>query len=79
LYPVPIASSKLMSIELETPTVVDKSAKDRDVIVVIVQSLRTVSVKLKELSQFEFVLGLIYCTVLLPVTVYTPNAATWLV
>jgi hypothetical protein len=32
-----------MSKELETPTIVDKSASDRGVIVVVVQSLTTVS------------------------------------
>ena len=45
--------------ELETPTIVDKFSSDLQVKVVVVQSLTTFSLKLKELYQFEpDVLGL---------------------
>jgi hypothetical protein len=45
--------------ELETPTIVDKFSSDLQVKVVVVQSLTTLSLKLKELYQFEpDVLGL---------------------
>ena len=40
---VPIESSKLMSIETGTPTIVVRFARDRDFKVVVVQSLTTVS------------------------------------
>ena len=47
-----------MSLELDTPKLVNKPASDLEVIVVVVQSLTTLSSKLKELCQFEPVLGL---------------------
>jgi hypothetical protein len=52
---VPTASLKLMSKELDIPTVVDKSANNRNVIVVVVQSslltIYTLNVKVTELTE----------------------------
>jgi hypothetical protein len=47
-----------MSIELDSPKLVYKSAIVLEVIMVVVQSLTTFSSKLEELCQFEPVLGL---------------------